>query len=284
MPVRPRPALLAFAIAAACGVAAPATTPTVAPTAAPTPTPTPAPRIAELSIRATDFALDTKDRVEAGLLLVTFDNQGKALHNVVFARLKDGKTFEEFKAAAPKGPPAFLPLVELHGGAISPDPGRGRQIVVDLAPGQYALFSSFPGEDGVSDLARGMFRPLEVAARATPTAPDPKADVAVALKEGAPVDVGQVRAGRQTWKFTNDGASPHNLNVAKLLPGKTSADLLAWLPTLKGAAPAEFLGGTQALSPGKSAWSILELTPGDYVAVDDLRLPNRVQATTFTVK
>lgn len=261
---------------------------TSAPTPSATATATPAvAKIPEITIRASEYAFESPDQVEAGLVLVTYENKGTRLHNLVVGRLKDGKTLADFKGAAANGGPAVVPLVDLFGGSTGAFAGERHQVVLDLIEGPYVIFSfEHVGGDPI-DVSKGMFRPLTVVARTSAVAapPDPAAQVSAVVRDNVPFEIpSEIRAGTQTWKITNEGATFHPLAIWKLNPGRTLADLLEFIKTYTGTAPADKVGGPEQLSPGKRAWTILDLTPGDYVILDPGAAPNRAKATPFLVK
>jgi uncharacterized cupredoxin-like copper-binding protein len=62
----------------------------------------------------------------------------------------------------------------------------------------------------------------------------------------------------------NDGKQPHEIELARLLPGKTMADLAAWAKKMDSPPPAEFIGGVSPIAPGESNELALSLKPGHY--------------------
>ena len=275
-----------FVLVLAACTPAPATS---APTPSATATATPAVAVAkipEITIRASEYAFESPDQVEAGLVLVTYENKGTRVHNLVVGRLKDGKTLADFKGAAANGGPAVVPLVDLFGGSTGAFAGERHQVVLDLIEGPYVIFSfEHVGGDPI-DVSRGMFRPLTVVARvSTSVLPDPAAQVSAVVRDNVPFEIpSEIRAGTQTWKVTNEGATFHPLAIWRFLSGRTLADLLEFIKTYTGTAPADKVGGPEQLSPGKRAWTILDLTPGDYAILDPGAAPNRAKATLFSVK
>src|SRR6267143_2504426 len=247
-----------------------------APTTRATATPAAA-TIPEIAISASEYAFESPDQVEAGILLITYENKGTRLHNLVVGRLKEGKTPEDFKTAAANGGPAVVPLVDLFGGSTGGFAGERHQVILDLIEGPYVIFSfEHMGADPI-DVARGMFRPLTVVARkSTVAAPEPAAQVSAVVRDNASFEIpSEITAGKQTWKITNRGAIFHPFAVWRFVPGRTLADLVEFIKTYTGTPPADKIGGVEQLSPGKRAWAILDLTPGDYVVLDPGAAPNR---------
>lgn len=271
---------------AACGGTAspsPAAVATSVPTAAPTPTP--APRLAEVAVKAQDAAFEVAERIDGGLTRVTFENTGQAPHNVVFGRIKEGKTGDDVKAAVPKGPPGLIPLLDFYGGAILTPPGGRRQFVLDLDPGEHVLLSTNAGADGKPDFAKGLLKLVSVGTRPVAAPPEPEAASILSMPDGAPITIsGALRTGSQTLKVVVSGKAPHTLVVAKLAAGKTAADLEAWLKSRSGPPPAEFVAGMHTLSSGRRAWALLDLAPGDYLAIDSLGAPSDSQPYAFAIR
>lgn len=278
-------ALALAALVAACGgVATPAAT---AATATPTATAVPtAPQTPEVAVKASDFALDLPDRLPAGIVRVTLENTGKVTHNLLLARLKETKTADEVKAALAKGPAGLAAISDFSGGPAGTPPGERRQVILDLADGQYAALSSAAfSEDKAPDFFKGMLRIVTVDASAGVGKAVPDAAITATYPDGAPVKLSATaRTGKQNWLLVLDGKAPHTPLIAKLAAGKTADDLATWLKTRSGSAPADFVGGMHSLSPGKRGWTVLDLAPGNYVVFDSLGAPSDSQPVTFTLQ
>jgi hypothetical protein len=225
---------------------------------------------AVLKIVATDHHYMMPSQIKAGYVNMVMENAGKEPHHAQFLRLNDGVTMEQFQTALQQGIPAVMAIAALTGGPSVIDPGMSQSVTLNLTPGQYMLLCVIAGADGVPHLAKGMVAPLTV------TPADGAADTAAA----APKAGGQVRlldfsfslpqaikAGQQTWEIKNDGKQPHEMTLIKLAPGKTMADVHAFMAQPAGAPPFADVGGMQGIMPGATAWLDLNLEPGNYVAV-----------------
>lgn len=243
------------------------------------------PQIPEVTVKGTEYSFDMPEQIGGGLLLITFQNDGKRSHNVQFARLKDGKTPEDFRAALPKGPAGILLFVDVFiGGAELTPAGERRQMIFDFPPGTYAMISSARDEGNVPDVEKGMVR-FVTATSPNQALPEPTAPVTVTLKDSVAIGLsGDIKAGKQTWRVNQEGTTVHRFAIAKVLSGKNEADLAAWLKTPSGPPPAEFVGGVHLMSPGRRGWTIMDLTPGSYVAFDDSPGPVAGKPTSFTVR
>jgi len=231
---------------------------------------TPPAPIPEVTIKAADFSFDAPDQIEAGLVSLRLENVGHEDHQVQLVRLNDGVTLEQLQAALQQGPEAALPLVTLAGGVGLAAPNQHEQAVLDLTEGQYVMLCFVSGEDGVWHVAKGMLRPFQVVARKSQAVvQEPKSDVSIVMKDFRFEIPAEIKAGRLTWKVTNQGPQPHEVFIAKLLPGKTLDDLMAFMQTYEGEPPVEeaAAGGVAVMGPGQTGWVNLDLSAGDYVAL-----------------
>ena len=79
------------------------------------------------------------------------------------------------------------------------------------------------------------------------------------------------RGGLYRFQDT-DAQDVHEINLGKLLPGKTVADAKAWFAGLAtpggpvGPPPFTYFGGFGAVLPGNGCWFRADLKPGAYVA------------------
>ncbi len=224
--------------------------------------------IPEIIVQGHDFAFTGPDQVEAGLVKITLENDGKEPHQANLARLQDGKTLDDLAAAMKQSPEAALPLLEFVGGPNTIDPHGRQEVIAKLREGTYVMICFVASPDGTPHVAKGMIKPLKVVASSKPTAStDPKTDGVATLKDFTIAVPSSVKAGRQTWKVVNDGAEPHELTLIRLAPGKMMQDVTAYLAKPSGPPPFEDAGGIGALSPGVSGWAVLDLQPGSYVAL-----------------
>jgi uncharacterized cupredoxin-like copper-binding protein len=238
--------LLALALAAPVAAAAPA-----------------APRV--VTVVATDYRLQLPDTLPAGETPFEVVNRGHELHHVLFVRLEGNHTAADL-ASAMKGDAPPPRWARLDGGPNGVNPGgTSLATTVPLLAGHYAVLCMIPGPDGVPHVAKGMIRDLVVKPAAFPVAaPMPSHGATISLfdygyRESAPI----TRATREVL-VRNDGAQPHELELARLHPGKTMADLAAWAKKMDSPPPADFLGGVSPIAPGGANSLSLSLKPGHY--------------------
>ncbi|MEP6491800.1 MAG: hypothetical protein ABJF01_03935 [bacterium] len=86
-----------------------------------------------------------------------------------------------------------------------------------------------------------------------------------------------ITAGWTTFHFVNDGPNIHHVQLIRLDSGKTRADFDAAMKT-KGPPPAWMVstGGPNAPSPGMSTDAMINLTPGNYVMICFVDIPEHV--------
>jgi hypothetical protein len=77
----------------------------------------------------------------------------------------------------------------------------------------------------------------------------------------------QVPAGTVTYKVVNDGPQAHELNILRLAPGATVADVAAWQANPTTPPPFEAVGGMNGLSRGVEGFMTVDLQAGEYVAI-----------------
>lgn len=245
---------------------------------------------------SSDFYRLNTHRLRAGLVTVRLRNVGTVAHQVQLVRLHAGVSPAKYRSdlIASQGGTA-LAEGDAAGGATAIEPGGHQVTWINLRPGTYvALCFQTGGDAGAPHFVHGMFDSFTV--------------VGHDQHWGRPEDVvGTIRAfsfgyhmpavirGHATYRFLNTAtADTHELQLLKLLPGKTAADVLAWVksgettpPPVSGTA-----GGAGAIPPGGREWLRMNLQPGNYVAlcfVPDDQPPHAPHAALgmvqgFTVK
>jgi uncharacterized cupredoxin-like copper-binding protein len=229
-----------------------------------------------VTVHAKEFAFEMPKSIPAGQTSFRLINDGQQIHHLTFIRLADGKTAADFAEAMKAGPPpAWATMV---GGPNAAIPGRSVEATLTLEPGNYlvACFIPSPGEE-VPHAMKGMVQPLTVTAPgvvqaggpAAITAPDPKPDIHLELKEYGFAFSKPITAGKHTIHVMNQGAQDHEVVLVKLAPGKHATDFAEWATTgkLQGPPPAEPMDGMAAMAKGRTAIFSGDFTPGMYAAV-----------------
>ena len=214
-------------------------------------------------VKTRDYAFDAPDTVRAGLTtlrLVT--NPGPEMHQVGLIRLDSAKTPADlFNAMKTPGP---MPKWAVEVAGVNPPaPGQTADATINLEPGSYLLVCFVPSADGVPHIAKGMSRPLAVTGTAVAAAPLP-GDVEIKLTDYAFGLSKPLTAGQHVVRVVNDGQQSHEVMVIRLAPGKTAAQVAAWVEKMEGPPPGEPLSGVAGLGVGQSASFPLSLTPGEY--------------------
>ncbi len=220
-----------------------------------------------VTITAADFAFSAPDTIPAGVVTIRLVNNGPSLHHVQFVKLGEGKTLSDLMAALrnPGPPPAWATSVP---GPNPPAPGAASELVVDLAPGNYAMACFVPDDKGVPHFAKGMARPVVVAARGGMAAAEPMPDLQVDLADYSFTLSKDVTAGPHTVKIVNTGVQEHEMFVARLDSGATAEQLVRYVETgMHGRPPALPLGGASGMVPGAHAVFSMDFRPGDYALI-----------------
>jgi plastocyanin len=215
-----------------------------------------------VTVTAREFAFGAPSTIPAGATTVRLVNEGKEMHHVQLVRLDAGHTAAELMQIKESEPmPAWARFV---GGPNVHAPGAHSEATMVLEPGEYALVCFIPSADGVPHFAKGMVKPLTVVPATEATAVG-TADVTMTLRDYAFEIAPEIAAGKRTIEVVNAAAQPHEAFVARLAPGKTPQDLLAWIQTQQGPPPALPMGGTSFLSQGESNQITADFEPGEYV-------------------
>lgn len=216
-------------------------------------------------IKTTDFAFELPDTIPAGLTTFHLMNEGPDWHHASLVRLDDGHTMADVQAAFTSDEePSWAHAL---GGPNAPFAGGTAQVTMNLEPGNYVLLCFVPGPDGVPHVAKGMMRALTVVPSDAPTGPLPESDLTVTLSDYDFAMSAPVSAGKQVIRFENTAAQPHELWFAKLAPGTTAEQLMAWFEKPEGPPPFTESGGIGALEAGQVQVMTHDFTPGDYALI-----------------
>jgi hypothetical protein len=229
--------------------------------------PAPAPEAAPpaITVTAKDYSFDAPEEVRPGVTTMRLVNNGKEMHHAQLVKLDEGKTMADVAKALknPGPPPAWVKFV---GGPNAVAPGKEAESTSVLSPGNYVYLCFIPGPDGVMHAAKGMVKPFTVSADNHPVRSELPAAVTTIKMLDYDYELSRpLTPGRHTIRVENVGPQLHELALLKLAPGKTAADFAAWdKGGMKGAPPAEPVGGVVGLDKGGSATFTVDLTAGDY--------------------
>ena len=218
-----------------------------------------------VNVTGEDFKFEAPDVIPAGLTEFRFLNKGPALHHMTIVKLGADKTVDDLRAAFanPGPPPSWMKFL---GGPNASDPGVEANATIMMAPGNYALVC-FVDIGGPPHFAKGMVRALRVVP-AKSSASRPKADLTVTLVDYSFRLSSPIRAGTRTLRVYNAARQDHEVQLVQLAPGKTLADLMAWLSKMEGPPPGKALGGVAGMSPGVSESFTADFSSGSkYVLI-----------------
>ena len=220
--------------------------------------------IRTVTIVARDYAFDAPDTLASGLTELKLLNRGTEMHHVMLIKLSDGKTMKDlFGAMKPEGPlPSFAREV---GGPNTPGPGGEATAMLRLTPGRYAMVCVIPSNDGTPHVMKGMAKEVVVIPAASNTAAaNVRVNATMTLVDYAFQFSQPLVAGRQTIRVKNGAKQAHEVVFLKLQPGKTPADVMAWMEKMEGPPPGAPIGGTTPMANGEENLITLDLTPGEY--------------------
>ncbi|HEY5218900.1 MAG TPA: hypothetical protein VIJ16_03775 [Gemmatimonadaceae bacterium] len=218
---------------------------------------------------AHDFAFDSSHTAPAGLVAVRLVNQGHAMHMMGIARLDSGKTVAQlYHALITNGPLGYFS--ELGGpGAVSP--GDSTTAYMVLEPGRYSMICWVADSTSKDHFMDGMISELDITGTTAGAPVEPVPDIAVRESDYHIELSGALTAGPHIVRVDNDGPQDHDIAIVRTLPGKTTAEVLAWLNDPGKVAPAaEAVGGTVGVTRWGHTEFAVTLMPGHYVMLCEI--------------
>lgn len=213
-------------------------------------------------IVATDQGFEHPEAIPAVPTHLVFENRGSTIHEAMFIRLPEGMTGEDYLAAV-RGGAAFPEGALDHSGPGLTSPGGRVEMWLYLDPGTYLLGCWFRGH-----LKATPAHTVEVVATSEPRrVRPPKADVAIRMSAFRFDVEGTLKPGSQVLRIETPGPSMHEMDIFRLLEGKTLRDLRAWQRSgKKGPAPAVAVGGVlDQHDLRRTVWLRTRFQPGRYV-------------------
>ncbi len=240
--------------------------------------------IPTVAVTAADFSFTLPDTIEGCLIRLELTKSGQDPHHMQVVKLNQGVSQQQFQETLQETLQAFpeegeaalgrvFQIVTFTGGPSGIGPGGQSEAVVDLPAGDYVLLCFVAGADGIPHLAKGMVKPLTVTAPPSDRPTEPAALAMVGLNDFAFTGVpATLSAGSTTLKVTNQGQEPHEMTVFRLegINAQQALEILTAPPGGERPArppPLKEAGGFQALMPGQSGWTTLDLQAGEYIAV-----------------
>lgn len=253
-----------------------------------------------IEVTLEDFAFLAPPQLRSGWTTFRMTNTGAETHFMLLWRLPEDTTFGDFaeqlshmfqeeydrytSGELNQGEmleqiggrlPEWFPAMQGAGGVGLIAPGGTAQATVLLEPGDYAMECYAVSSEGQFHGSLGMLRPLIVTEEATGMA-EPQADIRITLSNYEMSVVGEFTAGGHTIAVhateSAEGLVGHGVHLARLEPDTAIEDLVAWMSWIDGmrpGAPAEFLGGVEHLTAGRTGYFTVTLEPGRYVWISE---------------
>ena len=224
---------------------------------------------------AVEYGYQGPAEIPSGPTTFKLVSTGKEIHHLTIVKLEEGKTYDSLLVAMknPGPPPAWMVMV---GGPNAPSPGGESNATMNIEPGNYALLCFVEGPDKVMHFMKGMSRGLTVTASTAPTpAPIPAPTITMTASEYKFELDKPLTAGKHIIKLVNTGNEPHEVEIIKMEPGKTIADLGAWFVKMEGPPPGAPIGGIAPTVKGKDGQFEIDITPGSYIIMCFLPAPDK---------
>lgn len=219
-----------------------------------------------VTITTVDYAFEAPASIEAGTVTLRLVNRGKELHHIWVMKLERGKTIADLETAMKKPGAPPPPWAIDVGGPNAPVPGATAEATLTLEPGNYALVCVIPSPDGVPHFMKGMVKALTVKTSERGVS-EPSANLTMKLTDYDFALSRPITAGRQVIRIENVADQSHEVLIAKLLPGKTAADVTKWAEKMQGPPPAIAVGGATGVKKGRHMYVTATFEPGKYALV-----------------
>lgn len=250
-----------------------------------------------VDVIAKDFSFHVADEILSGWTTFRLKNEGHATHFFLLNQLPEGITFEQYRETVP---PIFdrvwdalktgaankaeagamlgelLPewyfAVRQMGGSGFIAPGQTALTTMKLEPGRYAMECYIKTVEGIFHSTLGMIRQVTVLTKSSDMVP-PDADVEMNLSNFEIQINGELMAGKNTvavhFNEHPEFGLGNDVHLALLEDDTDFQDVLEWMDWmnpggLRSPAPARFMGGTQEMPVGNTAYFTVNLEPGQY--------------------
>lgn len=209
-----------------------------------------------IEITAVDYAFeDAPEEIAAGVVALSFDNQGKIDHEATFVEIGDtplDQFLEDFPPVLEGGP--FPEYAEHVAAPLEVPGGESAEVTFTLAEGTYALFCTLTGdadapppaegeegEEGAPHFTLGMAQTITVGPAGEVT-DLPEADGSITAKDYTFEP--DIEAGDTTINFVNDGPAQVHFASVSVFPEGTDVataeeSFAALLASEEGAPPPE---------------------------------------------
>lgn len=190
-----------------------------------------------IAIVVTDTGYVAPDTIPAGVVHLSFENQGEEIHELMFIRLPDGMSADDYAAAVAAGQDFPEGAVDCSGVGLTA-PGEREGAWLPLDPGNYILVCWF------RDHAERRPGTIVVSGAPSRPAPAPDGNATIRLIDFRFEIIGDIHRGDNVLRVETVGPSMHEMDIFRLDEGKTIDDLRDWQKNHKqGPAPARAMGG-----------------------------------------
>jgi hypothetical protein len=250
-----------------------------------------------VEVIAADFTFAMPSEIPSGWVTFEMRNEGREHHFFLLNLLPDGKTLEEYQAEvatpfdsvwhalntgsvdkAEAGQmlgsllPEWYASVRQMGGTGLTAPGRTARTTANLEPGLYVMECYVKTPDGTFHTSLGMQRQITVTDTDSGGSA-PEADVNISLSNFQILVEGEVTPGEHTvavhFQAHPEFGLGNDIHLVRLDDEVSLDDVILWMDWmniggLRSPAPASFLGGTQEMPIGHTAYFTVDLEPGRY--------------------
>lgn len=249
-----------------------------------------------ITITTPGMSFEVSGKLRPGIGSITFKNTDSMSHMLAVARLKDGVTLDQVKAAATSPDESAANKITADGtdaqyGTPAPvGPGQESTVVAkDLKAGTYAILCFLTTDDGTPHVALGMIGEFTVEGAPATQAPETDGTITVDDKGFTmPTDFN----GKGVFEVSNTGTSVHDMQIVRIEQGFTLAGYSEAVgqamnsnKSVDSAKGGTMVGGISGLNAGQSAWIVLDLPPGHYgyLSTTDATAGPPAQVGEFTV-
>jgi hypothetical protein len=227
-----------------------------------------------VTVSAPGMSYDVSGDLHPGVATIHFQNDDDVTHMLGMARLKDGVTIDEVRAALDKGEEeagkllADRPEEAVYGVPAAVGPGQSSTAtMVDLPEGHYVLLCFFTDDDHVPHWKMGMIAELTVTG--TEATAVPTSDGTIGIDDDG-ITLPKGFDGHGTFEVENSGSKDHSISFAKLDEGTTLDDYYQEVGRAQSTQVSMdvdggvLVGGIDDLLPGQKAYLTIDLPQGHY--------------------
>ena len=229
-----------------------------------------------LHITQRDYEFEVDGASTAGSVSIAVENLGAEFHEIGMAKLLDGHTVDEVRAALEAASEDEDPLTGLVeddslidelGGVAAPGTaytmsGEG------IEAGEYVLICFIPNSEGVPHYQLGMVSGFTIAEGDATQAPE--ADATYTVGDEGLDGPSELAAGDTSIEFVNDSATTREITLFKVKEGSTLDDVLAYFASGDEGPPPDFASGpieflAFVFDGASDRTMTVNLTPGQWV-------------------